>query len=79
MLACPIPTVTPRARCVRGTISHDKKNDERGSMAVLANRPAPDFTVQAVMEDGSTQEVSLSSYKGSHVVLFFYPKDFTFV
>jgi len=39
---------------------------------------APAFTVQAVV-DGDFQDVSLSDYKGSYVVLFFYPLDFTFV
>jgi len=34
---------------------------------------APDFTLTA---DGG-QEVSLSQYRGKHVVLFFYPKDDT--
>jgi peroxiredoxin (alkyl hydroperoxide reductase subunit C) len=48
-------------------------------MAVLVNKPAPEFTATAVMEDGSTKQVSLSDYKGQHVALFFYPKDFTFV
>lgn len=48
-------------------------------MAVLVGRDAPDFTAQAVMPDGSFQELSLSSYKGKNVVLFFYPLDFTFV
>ncbi len=48
-------------------------------MSVLVNKPAPDFSAQAVMEDGSTREVSLSDYRGQYVCLFFYPKDFTFV
>lgn len=48
-------------------------------MAVLVNKPAPEFTATAVMEDGSTKQVSLSDYKGQYVALFFYPKDFTFV
>jgi peroxiredoxin (alkyl hydroperoxide reductase subunit C) len=48
-------------------------------MSVLVGKAAPDFTVQAVMPDNSFQEVSLSDYKGKHVVLFFYPLDFTFV
>jgi peroxiredoxin (alkyl hydroperoxide reductase subunit C) len=48
-------------------------------MSVLVNSPAPDFKAQAVMPDGSFQEISLSQYRGKYVVLFFYPLDFTFV
>ena len=48
-------------------------------MSTLVTRPAPAFTAQAVMEDGSFKEVSLSDYKGQYVVLYFYPLDFTFV
>lgn len=48
-------------------------------MAVLVQKQAPDFTAQAVMPDGSFQEVKLSDYRGKHVLLFFYPLDFTFV
>jgi peroxiredoxin (alkyl hydroperoxide reductase subunit C) len=48
-------------------------------MSVLVTQEAPDFTAQAVMPDGSFQEVSLSQFRGQYVVLFFYPLDFTFV
>lgn len=48
-------------------------------MSVLVTKEAPDFKAQAVMPDGSFQEVSLSDYRGKHVLLFFYPLDFTFV
>jgi peroxiredoxin (alkyl hydroperoxide reductase subunit C) len=48
-------------------------------VSVLVQKPAPDFTAQAVMPDGSFQEISLSDYRGKHVLLFFYPLDFTFV
>lgn len=48
-------------------------------MSVLVQQEAPDFKAQAVMPDGSFQEVSLSGYKGKYVLLFFYPLDFTFV
>ena len=48
-------------------------------MAVLVQKQAPDFTAQAVMPDGSFKEVKLSDYRGKHVLLFFYPLDFTFV
>ena len=48
-------------------------------MSVLVQKPAPEFTAQAVMPDGSFKEVKLSDYKGQYVLLFFYPLDFTFV
>ena len=48
-------------------------------MSSLVTKPAPDFTAQAVMPDNSFAELTLSSYQGKYVVLFFYPLDFTFV
>ena len=39
------------------------------------NDPAPDFTLPR--DGGGT--VTLSELRGAPVVLFFYPKDFTFV
>jgi peroxiredoxin (alkyl hydroperoxide reductase subunit C) len=49
-------------------------------MSVLVGKKAPDFKASAVLNgveivDGFT----LSQFKGKYVVLFFYPKDFTFV
>ncbi|MBM3329741.1 MAG: peroxiredoxin [Calditrichaeota bacterium] len=40
---------------------------------------APDFTLEAVMPDGSFKPVQLTDYRGKWVILFFYPLDFTFV
>ncbi|RCS41267.1 peroxiredoxin [Bremerella cremea] len=48
-------------------------------MSVLVTQPAPDFSAEAVMEDGSFKKISLSDYQGKYVLLFFYPLDFTFV
>ena len=48
-------------------------------MAVLVGREAPNFSAQAVMPDGSFQQVSLKDYRGKYVILYFYPLDFTFV
>ena len=48
-------------------------------MSVLVTKEAPDFTAQAVMPNGTFQEIRLSDYQGKYVVLFFYPLDFTFV
>jgi peroxiredoxin (alkyl hydroperoxide reductase subunit C) len=48
-------------------------------MAVLVGKPAPDFTANAVFGNNEIKEFKLSSLKGKHVVLFFYPLDFTFV
>lgn len=41
-------------------------------------QPAPDFTAMAVVNK-QFKEVSLSSFRGQYVVLFFWPLDFTFV
>ena len=47
---------------------------------VLVGKQAPEFTAQAVINGGEfVSEFSLSDYKGKYVILFFYPKDFTFV
>jgi alkyl hydroperoxide reductase subunit AhpC len=48
-------------------------------MMSLVQKSAPNFTTQAVMPDGTFQDVSLSDYRGRYVLLFFYPLDFTFV
>ena len=48
-------------------------------MCNLVTKEAPDFTAQAVMPDNSMEDLTLSSYRGKYVCLFFYPLDFTFV
>jgi peroxiredoxin (alkyl hydroperoxide reductase subunit C) len=49
-------------------------------MSTLIQKPAPDFTAQAVMDNDDIQELTLSKYlKGSYGIVFFYPLDFTFV
>jgi len=49
-------------------------------MSILVARQAPDFTAPAVLADGSiTEQFKLSDLRGKHVVLFFWPLDFTFV
>jgi len=48
-------------------------------MSTLVTKQAPDFTAQAVLGDNTFAELTLSSYRGKYVVLFFYPLDFTFV
>lgn len=50
-------------------------------MAVLVGKPAPDFTVPAVLADGTIVEnYSFSAAtKGKYALVFFYPLDFTFV
>jgi peroxiredoxin (alkyl hydroperoxide reductase subunit C) len=49
------------------------------SLCTLVTKEAPDFTADAVLPDGTFGQISLSSYRGKYVVLFFYPLDFTFV
>ena len=48
-------------------------------MAVLVGKAAPDFTATAVYGNNEIKDLKLSSFKGKHVVLFFYPLDFTFL
>lgn len=50
-------------------------------MTVLVGRQAPDFTVPAVLGDGSiVDEFKFSDeIKGKYALVFFYPLDFTFV
>ncbi len=44
----------------------------------LVQRPAPDFKAKAV-SGHEFRDLSLASYRGKWLVLFFYPLDFTFV
>lgn len=49
-------------------------------MFSLIQKPAPDFTADAVMPNNEFSKITLSSFKGEkRVCLFFYPLDFTFV
>lgn len=45
------------------------------------NQPAPDFKLPAYQKGikGDYKEISLKDYKDKWLVLFFYPRDFTFV
>ena len=45
---------------------------------VQVGQKAPEFTVEAFSQ-GQIKKMSLADYKGKWVVLFFYPRDFTFV
>jgi peroxiredoxin (alkyl hydroperoxide reductase subunit C) len=49
-------------------------------MAVLVGKEAPKFSASAVINGGEIVEnFTLEQFRGKYVVLFFYPKDFTFV
>ena len=49
-------------------------------MSVLVGKPAPSFNASAVVNGQIVEDFSLDQYEGSkYVILFFYPKDFTFV
>ncbi len=49
-------------------------------MYTLIQKPAPDFTADAVMPNGEFSKITLSNFKNNkYVCLFFYPLDFTFV
>ena len=42
-------------------------------------QPAPAFSTDALLPNGTFGTVSLDQFKGKYLVLFFYPLDFTFV
>ena len=49
-------------------------------MGVLVGRKAPGFSAAAVINGNDIVEnYTLEQFKGKYVILFFYPKDFTFV
>lgn len=49
-------------------------------MAVLVGKKAPGFDVPAVINGNEiVDHFTLEQFKGKYVILFFYPKDFTFV
>ncbi len=49
-------------------------------MAVLVGKQAPSFSAKAVKGETIIENFNLEQFKGEkYVVLFFYPKDFTFV
>lgn len=49
-------------------------------MAVLVGKQAPSFNAKAVVHGNEILDnFSLDQFKGKYVILFFYPKDFTFV
>ncbi|HXV26573.1 MAG TPA: peroxiredoxin [Candidatus Paceibacterota bacterium] len=46
---------------------------------VKISEPAPDFSGVMAYKEGEFVKVSLADYRGKWVVLFFYPRDFTFI
>jgi len=49
-------------------------------MSVLVGKKAPNFSASAVINGSEiVNNFTLDQFKGKHVILFFYPKDFTFV
>ncbi|CCI48470.1 unnamed protein product [Albugo candida] len=57
---------------------HDGEFVQYGSPVAAIQEQAPSFTADAVV-NGEITSVSLDQYRGQYVVLFFYPKDFTYV
>ena len=71
--------LNPKGFFVRLMLSKIYLNFRSYYMSNLVAKPAPDFTADAVMPDGSFKQIKLSDYRGKYVILFFYPLDFTFV
>jgi len=45
----------------------------------IVGKKAPQFTAEGVSGDGTFRTISLADYRGTYLVLFFYPADFTFI
>lgn len=61
-----------------GTMCAESKKKRAKKSNFMIERQAPSFSADAVV-DGQERKINLEDYKGSFVVVFFYPKDFTFV
>lgn len=49
-------------------------------MPTLVGKRAPDFSAKAVVNGKIVENFTISQFQGKkYVILFFYPKDFTFV
>lgn len=48
-------------------------------MVAMIGKKAPAFKADAVVNGSITESLSLENFLGKNVVLFFYPRDFTFV
>jgi peroxiredoxin len=64
--------------CGRGCCGDDMYFDDIVDDVVEIGEVIPDFELQAYHEDKEI-DVRLSDYRGKWLILFFYPKDFTFV
>jgi peroxiredoxin len=64
--------------CCGGGCCADIPFDEIIDEVVEIGEVIPDFTLNA-FHNGEEKEISLSDYHGKWLILFFYPKDFTFV
>jgi hypothetical protein len=69
------PIVAEAAQPIGQSLSTVK---EAPKMLARVGKPAPDFELSAY-QDGGFRNVKLSDYKGSWIVICFYPGDFTFV
>ncbi len=60
---------------------HDDYDDMYDSMFAMpqVGQPAPVFEDLQAYQQGEYKQISLHDYKGKWLVLFFYPRDFTFI
>lgn len=76
---CVSPAAGPAGSNTPGPDNTDITKEEMNSiMTVQVGKPAPEFEANA-FASGSFKKIKLSDYKGSWLVLCFYPGDFTFV
>ncbi|KFM28557.1 Peroxiredoxin-2 [Auxenochlorella protothecoides] len=70
------PTVGPTPRSFASEADQDYATVFYPEVEAEVGGLAPEFSA---VVDGEIKDISLSDYKGKYVILFWYPKDFTFV
>jgi len=61
-------------------VDSNQQLEKYNKMGVLVGKKAPGFSAAAVINGGEiVEDFTLDQYAGKYVILFFYPKDFTFV
>lgn len=76
---CVKPARGPISTAPQATSSQTAPAQEVNAVLAKVGREAPDFEANAFVAGSGFKQIKLSDYKGTWIVLCFYPGDFTFV